>query len=385
MNTSESRPLQSKLTFILLQIVIVLLAVAVGFFSHRFIAQYRGELGLLRQAREILLNNTILELPPEPNLEYGMIRGMLEAVGDPYTYFVEPAVHEIQSDQLTGSFGGVGVRLERDTDSNWRLYPLPDSPAMAAGVADGDLLLQVENLEITSDLEETTILAAIRGEKGRPVSLTVLRDGQILHFTIKRQSVPLPSVTWNLVPEAPDIGLVQIHTIASTTAEEIEDALNALQEAGATAFILDFRNNGGGLVEAGIDIAELFLEKGILLERQFKGQDVETFTVEEPGPFPGIPLVVLVNGRTASSAEIITGALQVHGRALLIGSPTFGKTTIQYVFDLQDGSSLHVTSGAWWIPGQTFPLAPDISVGEDPTGVESLQAGIEALSTRDGQ
>jgi carboxyl-terminal processing protease len=369
-----------KYAFIALQIMIVILSIGVGYFGHKFLLQYHDELGLLRQARDIVLNNTILELPDDPTLEYGMIQGMLEKLNDPHTYFVEPAEHEVESDQLTGSFGGVGVRLERDTDMNWRLYPLPDSPALEAGIIDGDKLTDVDDLSITSATDEMTLLAAIRGPEGEKVTLTVLRDGEELSFTVERQSVPLPSVSWNLLPEDPSIGLLKVNRIADSTAGEIQDGIEHMTTQGAERFILDLRNNGGGLVEAAVDIIRLFLNNGEILHQKFKDQDEEVFSVQEPGIYRDIPIVILVNDNTASSAEIVAGALKAHKQGVIIGSPTLGKTTIQYIFDLEDGSSVHVTSGEWWIPGVSFPLQPDERVIDDPDGVKSLQRAIEILS-----
>jgi carboxyl-terminal processing protease len=369
-----------KYAFIALQIMIVILSIGVGYFGHKFLLQYHDELGLLRQARDIVLNNTILELPDDPTLEYGMIQGMLEKLNDPHTYFVEPAEHEVESDQLTGSFGGVGVRLERDSDMNWRLYPLPDSPALEAGIIDGDKLTDVDDLSITSATDEMTLLAAIRGPEGEKVTLTVLRDGEELSFTVKRQSVPLPSVSWNLLPEDPSIGLLKVNRIADSTAGEIQDGIEHMTTQGAERFILDLRNNGGGLVEAAVDIIRLFLNNGEILHQKFKDQDEEVFSVQEPGIYRDIPIVILVNDNTASSAEIVAGALKAHKQGVIIGSPTLGKTTIQYIFDLEDGSSVHVTSGEWWIPGVSFPLQPDERVIDDPDGVKSLQRAIEILS-----
>ncbi len=380
MDWSIMRKFIKKYAFIALQIIIVILSVAVGYFGHKFLLGYRSDLGLLLQARDIVLNNTILEVPEDPALEYGMIQGMLQKLDDPYTYFVEPAEHEVESDRLTGSFGGVGVRLERDTEMNWRLYPLPNSPALEAGIEDGDILIAVDDLVITPETDETTLIAAIRGPEGEKVKLTLVRLYEEHTLTIRRQSVPLPSVSWNLLPEAPFIGLLQINRIADSTAGEIQEGIEDLITQGANHFILDLRDNGGGLVDAAIDISRLFLEGGEILHQQFKDQDEDVFNVEEPGPYTDLPLVILVNSNTASSAEIVAGALKAHQRGIVIGAPTHGKTTIQYIFDLEDGSSVHVTSGEWWIPGVNFPLQPDEAIGDDPKGVISLQRAIEILS-----
>ncbi len=371
---------QTKWTFITLQIVIVILAVAIGVFGQRFVLSRRGDLGLLRQARDILIENTILELPEDPELQYSMIRGMLDTLDDPNTFFVEPAQHEVQTDQLTGSYGGIGVRLEQDTDMNWRLYPLPDSPARQAGIQDGDHLLRVEDQEVSPEMEGVNLIASMRGPVGEALTITIAREDETLTFTIERQSVPIPSVTQHLLPEAPQIGLVVVNRIAGTTADEIQDGIEALLSQDAAALILDLRDNGGGLVETGVEIAQLFLTDGEIIRQQFKDQKVDIFEVDEPGQFTDMPMVVLVNGNTASSAEIVAGALQVQDRAILIGAPTFAKTTIQYIFDLDDGSSIHVTSGRWWIPGQTFPLTPDIEISADTPAPETIQAAIAYLS-----
>jgi len=373
-----------KYAFILLEVAIVLLAVAVGYLTHIFIGQYQEEFGLLRQAEDILLANTILDVPEDPALEYGMIQGMLGTLDDPYTYFVEPAAHEVESDQLAGSFGGIGCRLERDTELNWRLYPLPDSPAQAAGIVDGDILSAVDALPITSETDQTTLLAAVRGPVGEKVTLTVTRLDEELTFAIKREDIPIPSVTWNLLPEAPTVGMVQVDWIADSTASEIQTGIDDLVSQGANLFILDLRDNGGGLVDGAVEVARLFLTEGEIVHQQFKDQKEEVFLVEKAGPYVEFPLVILVNGNTASSAEIVAGALKAHGQAALVGAPTYGKTTIQYIFDLQDGASVHVTSGRWWIPELSFPLQPDRLITDDSADTVILQAAVDILLAGSG-
>jgi len=360
-----------------LQIMIIITAMAVGYFGHSFLARRMGEYGLVDQARQIMVENAIFELPSEEKLQHGMINGMLETLNDPYTFFVEPAAHEVQSNELAGSFGGIGVRLEQDTEMNWRLYPFPDSPALEVGVTDGDILVGVDNFEITKETNVVDLIAAVRGPVGEEVTITVRRGMQTINFTIEREDVPLPTVSWNMVPEVEGVGLVKVNRISETTAEEIENAIKELMAQKANAFILDLRDNGGGLVEAGVKIANLFLEEGDILHQQFS-QDKETvFTVEEQGPFVDISMVILVNGNTASSAEIVAGAIRKHDRAPIVGSQTYGKTSIQYIFDLQNGSSIHITSGKWWIPGVTFPLQPDHPVEDDPSGVAAVQKALE--------
>lgn len=380
MANPKTNPFLTKWGFILLQVVIVLLAIAVGAFGYRFIDKQHGELALLRRAQDILVENTIYEVPSDQELQHGMIRGMFDTIGDPFTYFVPPADTEIQSDQLQGEFGGVGARLERDRQNRWRLYPLPDSPALEAGLRDADILVSVDGDDITPETDEATLIALLHGPVGEKVDLTIQREGKEHTFNLRRVKIDLPSVAANLLPEDPRIGWVQVLRIAESTPEEIEESIQTLQDQGAIGLILDLRDNGGGLVDAGVEIARLFLEKGEVARQQFRDEDVEIFEVKTPGPFTDIPLVVLINGNTASAAEIVTGALATQNRVVLIGLPTYGKTTAQYIFDLQDGSSIHVTSGRWWIPGVAFPLQPDYPLAQGAAESEFIQKAMDALA-----
>jgi carboxyl-terminal processing protease len=376
---NNPKPFPTWLVF-LFQGVVVILSIAIGYFGGQFIAHSRSDFGLLRQAHVILLENTILEIPDDPTLEYGMIKGMLSELGDPYTGFIEPATHEVLTDELAGRFGGIGVRLERDTQAQWRLYPLPDSPALAAGIQDGDLLLAVDDLLVSPHTDEVTLLAAVRGPEGETVSITIDRGGEQLTFDIQRQSVPLPSITWHLVPDAPKIGMLRVHLIAETTAEEMRSAIESLLDQGMTGLIIDLQDNGGGLVEAGVDIVRLFLPSGEVIGQSFKGEEVRVFAVDQPGPFTDLPLVLLINHNTASSAEIVAGALKAHQRGTLVGRSTHGKTSVQFIFELSDGSSVHITSGRWWVDGQSFPLPPDFEVIDDPSGVEILRTALKVFN-----
>lgn len=365
-----------------LQIIIIIMAVAIGALGHSLLLRYQKDFGLVRQAREIILENAIAEVPDELQLQHAMIRGMLETLNDPYAVFVEADEHEIQSDQLQGNFGGIGVQLQKDTQNNWRIYPLPESPAIKSGIQDGDVLIQVGDLPITSEIDEMAILAAIRGPNNQTIVITVQRDEVLKTFRIQRQSIPIPSATWHLLSEAPQIGMIIVNRIAETSTEEIQKAVEASREKGATSFIIDLRDNGGGLVKTGIEISQLFLENGKIIHRQDKDAQTNIVEVERPGPFSDLSLVVFINENTASSAEIVAGTLKANQRAILIGHETYGKTSIQYVFDLQDGSSVHLTSSKWWIPGVDFPLIPDVTIEMQTDEGEWIQAAIDILSNQ---
>lgn len=360
--------------FSIIALLCTTLAFVSGFYVHAGMNPSLEKFSVLNQAYDILLNHAFKDPPAKPSLEYGMIRGMVQAYDDPYTIFVEPVQHELETNSLEGKFGGIGVQLNRDQDGNVILFPFPDSPAIKAGIQEGDRLLEVGDLKISRDISIESIQAAIRGPEGERVRLLIAHppDSTPVEITVERKTIPLPSVTWHLNPDNPELGVVQVNAIAASTPDEILEAVNDLQSRGGTHFVLDLRDNGGGLLSTGVDTARLFLSEGVIIEQQYRNQGVETFRVEKPGPLADVPLAILVNQGTASAAEIIAGALQAHQRATLVGSPTFGKDTVQLVFDLDDGSSLHVTAGRWWIPG--LPTS-DMGNGLQPNVV--LSAGDE--------
>lgn len=330
------------------------------------------ELPVLNEAYDILLDNGLNEPPTNPTLEYGMIRGMLQAYGDPFSSFAEPTESELSQNRLQGTFGGIGARIGVDAEGNILLYPYPESPAAAAGVLDGDRLLQVEDLVIIPNNPMDPILSAVRGPVGKAVMLTIASPPEFepRQVNIDRQAISLPSVTWHLAPSEPRLGVIEINIIADTTPLEVQAAAATLAEQGATHYVLDLRNNGGGLLTSGVDTARLFLSRGEVMRQQYRGEAEEVHHVTQPGPLAEIPLVVLINGYTASASEIIAGALQANQRAVLIGTPSFGKNTIQLVFTLQDGSTLHITAAEWWFNDLEFPkegkgLYPDIETPEE--------------------
>lgn len=341
---------------------------------------------MVNEAYNLLEKNALNSLPTPPAIEYGMIHGMTQAYGEPHTVFVEPPQHELQTNSLAGKYGGIGVRMGKDGQGFYVLYPIPDSPAIKAGIQEGDRLLGVNDLPITTDTSEETIAATVRGPVGEKVTIKVGRapDYTPIAFKIARQEIALPSVTWHLDASEPRLGVVEVNLIAETTPDEVLKAVKDLQGRGAQAFALDLRNNGGGLLDSGIKIARLFLRDGVIIEEQYKSQNAKTYRVEKPGELVDLRLVVLVNENTASAAEIIAGALKANQRAVLVGTQTYGKNTIQSVFTLSDQSSLHVTVARWWIPGVDFPvdghgLLPDIAPAADGTTDPVIAAAIQSL------
>ncbi|MHB0987769.1 MAG: S41 family peptidase [Bellilinea sp.] len=369
---------------ILFTVLVVLVAFLVGFYSSSGYTQFNFQ--LFNQVYDILEKNGLKPLPAAQFTEYEMIRGLVKAYDDPYTVFVEPSQHELESNQLKGKFGGIGAALQRDTLGTLRVYPYPNSPAAEAGVPSGSILLSVDDLTVGVDTPDDTVISALRGDVGSKVAVRVTPQGETapVSFSIKRREFGIPSVTWFILPEQPALGVVKITGFSATTADEISAAVQDVKAQGATAVILDLRDNGGGLVEAGVDVVKLFAKAGstIIAQHQPDRADQVTRTLTN-GKYADLPLLILVNQNTASSAEIVAGALQAQGRASIIGKQTYGKDTIQLVFDLTDGSSIHVTSARWSLPSNPAfasgaGIVPDFPLTQDtPADSDYYRAALE--------
>jgi carboxyl-terminal processing protease len=361
--------------------IITLLSLAVafaaGFYTNQLLNPPELELPVLSQARNILLNHAYYDPPADPALEYGMIHGMVGAMEDPYASFVEPPQHELDTDTFNGQFGGIGSQVTKSEDNQFILYPFDDSPAAQAGIESGAILLAVDGARLTPDMSLDTVVSLVRGPIGDKVELTIINpsSGYETVISVKRDSFTIPSVFWRKLEQNPEVGLLDVNIIASSTADEITKAVTEMQAENIKYFILDLRGNTGGLLESGIDIARLFLEDGEIISIQYKGQNAKKYNVQKAGPLTNIPLVVLIDHFTASASEIIAGALHTHDRAVLIGTPSYGKNTIQLVFTLEDSSSIHVTNGVWWLPGyeagEAFLLQPDIPIEIEEGGQDS--------------
>ena len=294
------------------------------------------------------------ELPSPQERTYGAVREALLLLNDPYTIFVEPQPRELERDRMRGAFGGIGVVLWHDTKGQMTLSPHSGSPAEDAGLCEGDVLLQVNGEALTNDTTIDDVRAWLHGEVGTPVTLTISRPPTPpFDVTITRAQIQVPSVVWRVIDHAPDIGYIRIESFTERTGDEVAKAIQGLmQKDQVTSLILDLRNNSGGLLDASVATASQFLRDGTILTEQYRDNRTRVFSVQAKGAAAEIPLAILVNGGTASASEIVAGALQDHSRGPLIGEPTFGKGSVQLIYDLSDSSSLHVTSAIWLTPNQ---------------------------------
>ena len=323
--------------------------------------------------------------PSGSALTYGAIDGALETLGDPYTRLVRPVASEIEQDTLRGSFGGIGAYVYED-EGDVCLRPLADSPAEKAGVLEGDRLVAVDDRVLPEGTTVDQAVSWVRGPIGEAVRVGIYRPAtaEELTFSIVREEVTQPTVEWRVLESyQPTVGYVRISLFSERTADELQRALASIRRDGAEVIVLDLRSNPGGLLEAAVEVTSRFIGRGVVLYEVDANGDERTYTVR-PRVRADEPLVVLTNGDTASASEIVAGALQDHERALLVGTTTHGKGSVQFSYVLSDGSSLHVTSALWLTPNQReingVGLTPDVIV--EPTEGEEdaiLAAGLQVL------
>jgi carboxyl-terminal processing protease len=344
---------------------------------------------LLSEAETGLVEYSLQPLPSDLDLQRGMIAGMVNSLGDPYTIYLPPPARAAETDELSGEYGDIGAGVMRGADGRIYLLPFPGGPAQIAGVNKGDLLLEIDGSPIASNSPIEEIQASLKGPVGSQVTLMlVAQGGQIPHkVQITRQAFPLPSLGWYALPSQPTIGVVAISWFSDRTADEVKQAFGALQEQGVEGFILDLRGNGGGLLTAAVETARAFLSSGIIAYEERKDEPETVYAANEPGPFSSKPLVVIVDNSTASAAELLAAALQQNDRARLVGQPTYGKGTVQAVLPLSDGSSLHVTTAAWLTPNHIRlgpeGLQPDLVIsGESSNSGDPDLAAAAALLAR---
>jgi carboxyl-terminal processing protease len=321
------------------------------------------------QSWDILDKAYYYDLPPEEELAYGAAQGLLAAAGDPYTFFAPPARAELDRQATAGEFGGIGAQVMQADDGRFVIAELyPDLPAQQAGIRRGDVIVAVDGTEL-DDLTLPETVALLRGEIGSAVRVTLYRTSEAREFSVKveRARVELPTVYAELIDSVAHVRLYRFNANATTlVAQAIEQAL----ADGAQAMILDLRGNPGGLLDQAVGVSDLFLDGGrVVTERS---QDEETGYDAVSGQLAeDVPLVVLIDEGSASAAEVVAGALHDHGRAVLIGRPSYGKGSVQHVYDLPDDSQVHVTVAIWLTPGGTplqgQGLMPDVLV-EVPTG-----------------
>lgn len=312
-----------------------------------------------------LVKKNYVEEVEEKELVYGAIKGMLSSL-DPHSSFMPPeAFKEMQID-TRGEFGGLGIQIGMKDKALTIIAPIEDTPADKAGVLAGDIIIKIDG-ESTKDLSLQDAVTKLRGPKGTKVTITIFREGleKPLDITITRDIIKLKSVKSKVIDD--NIGYIKLTQFQEQSSADMGKALKDLSEKSINALILDMRNNPGGLLKGAVDITSQFLPPGKLVV-YIKGRsgDKTDFDTVNGNKYYDYPMVVLVNGGSASASEIVAGALQDWGKAVVLGTQTFGKGSVQTVIPLSDGSALRLTTARYYTPKgrsiQTTGITPDIVV-----------------------
>lgn len=326
---------------------------------------------LLEEAWSKVTESFVGDLPNNQQRDAAAIEGALALLGDKYTVYLPPAGRATEREHYAGKFGGIGVTIQLLADGRSQLAPVRNTPADRAGVQKGDILESVDGWVIPPGADFTEIAARVRGEPGTSVTIGVLRGTDHIVIKIIRDQINTPSVDWTVITDTArttvTVGYIHISSFTDRTGIETRQAITELAAAGASAWLLDLRNNGGGLLSSATDVASQFLKDGnVLIESKRSGENSWPVTKGGLLTEANQPLVVLVNKQTASASEIVAAALQDAHRGAILGERTFGKGVVQLLYDLSDGSSVHVTSSRWFSPNRRtidgVGVIPDIDL-----------------------
>lgn len=313
-----------------------------------------------------LVKQNYVEEVDDKDLVYGAIRGMLSSL-DPHSSFMTPdSYHEMQI-ETKGEFGGLGIQIGMKDNLLTVISPIDDTPAFEAGIKAGDIIIKIDQ-EPTKDLTLTEAVSKLRGEKGTSVTITIVRTDleKPIDINIIRDIIKTKSVKHKIIDN--EIGYVRLLQFQEQSAADLEKALVEISKTdGITGLILDLRNNPGGLLNSAVDISSKFLpaNKLVVYIKGRSGNKTEYKTKNGNKPY-SYPMIVLVNEGSASASEIVAGALQDWGRAVILGTKTFGKGSVQTVMELNDGSGLRLTTARYYTPKdrsiQSTGIEPDIAV-----------------------
>ncbi|PIV90168.1 hypothetical protein COW46_04750 [Candidatus Gracilibacteria bacterium CG17_big_fil_post_rev_8_21_14_2_50_48_13] len=323
---------------------------------------------------------------------YGAIKGMTSAVGDPYTYFLTPEEsNEFIHVDLNGELQGIGAELTEGEGGILQVVNvLPGTPAEKAGLLGGDVIYKIDQEIVNPGTSVYEAVKKIRGPKDTKVALTILRKDaeEPLEFNITRADIKVPSVEYEEKPGG--IAYLRLNKFSESTLTELSSAVYKIILTSPKGLILDLRNNGGGYLDAAVEVTSAFQKEGVVVsvDDKKRGNGPKTYTVDGRAQLGDVPMVVLVNEQSASAAEIVVGALQDNGRARLIGATTYGKGSVQELENLPDGSSLRITIAKWFTPkgtnvGKTEEKLPGIVPDEIvPVTAAELRAGKDKQMER---
>ena len=363
-------------TIMLIIIVIITTSLITAFATYQYLrnnvlairkgnnTSFEGLEYTLSQFRTELENKYIGEINDEELID-GALKGYVNDLGDQYTtYYTKEEMKEIM-EETNGNFVGIGIYMTENIKDNviMVIKPIENSPAEKAGILPGDIITKINDVEYTGDkLEEAS--NKIRGEEGTKVKLEIYRNGETKEFEITRKKVVISHITTKVLED--NIGYIAISDFDGDCANEFKTKYKELEKKGITKLIIDIRNNGGGIVDKSLEIANTMIEKGRTLLITKDKKNNEDITKATENPIINMPVVVLTNEYSASASEILAGALKDNNKATLVGTKTYGKGIIQELNKLSDGSGLKVTVSEYYTPNHTainkIGITPDVEV-----------------------
>ena len=340
------------------------------------------------QAWDLVHQNYVDQPVDDTKLVQGAIRGMMDALGDPHSGYWTPQETTDANQSMQGEYDGIGAYVDTRGDYLTITKPIIGYPAEQAGIQIGDQIIAVDGQDVTGMDPDLVRMTKVMGPAGTEVQLTIRRPGmdQPLEFTLTRAHIVIPSVISKMLDN--HIAYIQITVFGNSTASDFHEQLSQLMAQNPAGLILDLRDNGGGYLDTGIAVASEFIDHGVIVTEQYGDGTKDPHNALPDGMATTIPLVVLVNGNTASASEIVSGAIQDDGRGKLVGELTYGKGSVQNWLPLSDGGTARITIAKWLTPSgraiDKIGLTPDLEVkmtqddytaGRDP----QLDAAVQLL------
>jgi carboxyl-terminal processing protease len=362
----------------IMPVILLLLGVALGFFlAGQWVpnvsAVPRQDYESLEAFTNILsiVKKNYVEEVETKNLVNGAINGMLNSL-DPHSAYLTPELYKDLQMDTQGRFGGLGIEITVKGGVLTVVSPIEDTPAFKAGIKPGDMIFKIED-EFTKDMTLVDAVKKMRGPKGTKINLSIKREGvpELIDFTLMRDTIRVQSVRSRVLESG--YGYIRLAQFQERSDRDVQKALEKLaaEKSGLKGLVLDLRNNPGGLLTQAVRIADLFLDSGLIVytEGRIESQKQKYFA-QKDGSWIDFPMVVLVNGGSASASEIVAGALQDHKRAVVLGTKTFGKGSVQTILPLDDNSALRLTTARYFTPSgrsiQATGIVPDIVVDATP-------------------
>ena len=326
---------------------------------------------------EEYLDKFYFEEIDEETLVNGIYYGMAASLGDPYTTYYTPDEYEALTSSTNGEYCGIGVVVSKNTDDDTIVISrvFKNSPAREAGLQEGDVFYTVDG-QSTEGMSTEDLAAVVVGEKGTEVTIEIMRDDEILEFTITRKKVEMDTVEYEM--KDGNIGYVRIEEFDAVTPKQVENAIKELDASGMKGIIVDLRNNPGGSLSAVREIASMFQEgKELFLYSETKEGDRDDYYLTGKVLIEDIPMVIIINENSASASEAFSGAMKCYGRASIVGTVSFGKGIMQTIYALNDGSALKITTGKYYLPDGSnihkIGITPDYEVEASEEADEDAQ------------